>query len=108
MTKYAYLSGYSDADPFEVIREVSAKTLIVRPMKAELLNGVGSGQPDALHFSPGGFCGHTSGTQRWDIQPDESAKERRIRLQRNGKWRDADGNPFVFTDRPYKYYDFNF
>lgn len=35
--------------------------------EAKLLNGPNSGEPDALEFSPGGFVGHTSGTQRWEI-----------------------------------------
>lgn len=44
--------------------------VVLRRDRAKLLNGVGSGEPDALQFSPGGFCGHTSGTQRYVYEPD--------------------------------------
>lgn len=39
-----------------------------------LLNGVHSGEPDALQFSRGGFIGHTSGTQRWELKPNPNGK----------------------------------
>lgn len=42
----------------------------LRRDKAKLLNGAGSGEPDALTFTPGGFVGHTSGVQRWEYEPN--------------------------------------
>lgn len=65
---YATALGYSDRYAYEVVAR-TAKTLTLRRLKATLLNGAASGEPDALHFSPGGFCGHTSGTQRYSYAP---------------------------------------
>lgn len=62
---------YSDRHAYEVTAR-TAKTLTLRRLKATLLNGVGSGEPDALKFSPGGFVGHTSGTQRYSYAPSEA------------------------------------
>lgn len=44
---------------------------VLREAKATLLNGANSGKPNALNFSPGGFCGHMSGEQEWHIEPNE-------------------------------------
>jgi len=49
----------------------SGKSVLFQRGKAKLLNGFNSGEPDALQFSAGGFCGHTSGDQRWEITPDD-------------------------------------
>jgi hypothetical protein len=64
---------------------------------------------DDLNFVPGGFCGHhaNQGRQAWTITPDESAPIRRIRLGKRG-WRDAFGNRYDLSDRPRKFYDYNF
>lgn len=55
---------HSDRCAYEIMAR-TAKTLTLRRLKATLLNGPSSGAPDALRFSPGGFVGHTSGTQRY-------------------------------------------
>lgn len=107
MSKFAMKLGWSDVDPYEVVRVVSERTLEVREMKATLLNGPSSGEPDALQFSPGGFCGHMSGTQRWDIQPDPERPVIRIRKGKRG-WKSAGGSMFQLGDKPRKFYDYNF
>jgi hypothetical protein len=61
------LCGYSDRDAYTVIA-TTAKTITIQRDKATLLNGFESGEPDALQFSPGGFVGHTSGTQRYSYE----------------------------------------
>lgn len=63
--------GYSDRQVCQVIKRTKT-TLTLRTLKATLLNGVNSGEPDALQFSPGGFIGHTSGNQRWKLEEDEN------------------------------------
>ena len=108
MSKYANFIGYSDIHAHEVVREVSPKCMEIRRMKATLLNGVNSGEPDALEFSPGGFCGHTSGVQRYKFEQDETAKTFRIRLHSDTVWRDANGNKYSVTSEPREHYDFNF
>lgn len=69
----------SDTHPGTVVR--LTKTLIfVRSVETKLLNGANSEAPDALHFSPGGFVGHTSGEQRYEfgeMQGGEIAFSRR-------------------------------
>jgi hypothetical protein len=80
--------------------------------KAELLNGVNSGEEDALHFSPGGFCGHTSGEQRWKLTPDTKGRGNTYSLRKNGKWirvgdKDKDGERATIGERRH-FHDFNF
>ena len=59
-------SAGTDVEPGTVVR-LTATRVIVRAVKATLLNGVNSGEPDALRFYPGGFVGHTSGRQRYEF-----------------------------------------
>jgi hypothetical protein len=105
--QYANMYGYSDIHAHEVVRSVSEKTLEVRRMTATLLNPTNSKEPDALQFSPGGFCGHTSGAQRYAFASNESATVFRIRKGKRG-WRDANGQRYRVEDEPREHYDFNF
>ncbi len=75
--------GYTDRAAAEVV-EVAAngKTAWIRMCKQELLNGVNSGESDALRFHPGGFHGHTEGRQRYKIESN------------------PEGEPIKFTARP--------
>ena len=54
----------------------SGKKVGFKTAEAKLLNGVKSGEPDALTFTQGGFYGHTSGRQRWEIadKPNDEAE----------------------------------
>jgi len=102
--KFANHLGYSDINPYEVIRVISEKTIDVREMKAELDP---SYKPE---FVPGGFsviC-LNDGKQKWIIESDESKPVKRIRLSKNKGWQDAHGHRFKLADRPVKYYDHNF
>ena len=103
------VAGYSDSDPYTVV-SVKGRRATIRADKATLLNGVRSGEPDALQFDAGGFCGHTSGRQRWDIQPDPNGATRDMTLRRDGQWRLVGHG---LRDRPvtlgrHKHHDFNF
>ncbi len=101
---YANHIGYSDVNPFEIVRHVTDKTIEIRKMNAEI-----DFQPN---ISPGGFAGHctnnTEGEQKWKISSDESAPVIRIRLHKNGQWKDANGNRYQLGDKPRKFYDYNF
>lgn len=99
----ATLSGYSDCHACTVIAR-TAKTLTLRRDKATLLNGTNSGQPDALRFSPGGFVGHTSGTQRYEYSSDPSGYVVIARLTKTG-WK-AQGK--ALSAGRHEHYDFNF
>ena len=104
--KYAIHCGWTDRNPFEIIRVVSDKTIEIREMKATL---------DANWkpiFEVGGFGGHCTNSreQKWNIFSDESQPIFRIRRsnKRGQPWRDKHGLQYSLSDSPYKYYDYNF
>ena len=101
--QYANRHGYSDVEPFEVIRAISGKTLEVRKMASERDPSV------ELKFVPGGFSGHCENQrdQKWFITSDVSRPIIRIRLGKNG-WKSACGSRFVLADQPHRFYDYNF
>ena len=101
--KFANRYGWSDVDPYEIVRVISSKTLEVRPMKADRDE---SWKPN---FVPGGFVGTVTNQceQRWTITSDAACPIIRIRLGKQG-WKDARGNRFQLADAPRKFYDFNF
>ena len=97
--KYCNYGGYSDWEPFEVIRVVSKKCIEIRRMKA-----VQTVFPSDFHA--GGFCGHYTDNhnQDYNYSSDENNPIIRIRLSKSG-W----GNGrYHMSDRPYKFYDYNF
>lgn len=100
---YANHLGYSDVNPFEIVRRVSDKTLEVRAMKAERDP---SFKPD---FVPGGFCGTVVNQrdQQWIISSDPQGAVVRIRLGKQG-WKDRNGRRYKLSDEPVKFYDYNF
>lgn len=102
--KFANHIGYTDVNPFEVIRVVSDKTIEVRAMKVDIDPAY---KPE---FIVGGFSAHcvNDHAQKWIITSDESAKVVRIRLSKNKGWQAADGRTFKLSDKPVKYYDYNF
>jgi hypothetical protein len=101
---YANHVGYTDIDPFEIVRKVSDKTLEIREMKAKLDP---SWKPE---FIPGGFSAHCTNQreQRWLIEPEPEAPIIRIRLSKSKGWQDAHGRRFELSDRPVRFYDYNF
>lgn len=104
MTTYANQIGYSDVNPFEVVRTISDKTIEVRAMDAERDTSV------KLNFIPGGFSAHceNQSQQKWFITSNEENPVFRIRLSKNRGWQDKYGNRFVLADAPRKFYDYNF
>jgi hypothetical protein len=101
---FAARLGYSDVHPYEVIRHVTDKTIEIREMDAKI-----DFQPTIV---PGGFAGHctnnTEGEQKWIITSNENNRIIRIRLHKNGQWKDANGNRYQLGDKPRKFYDYNF
>jgi hypothetical protein len=104
---------YTDGDAGWVTKvSSSGKTIEVEFATATLLNGPNSGEPDSLHFSPGGFCGHMSGVQRWKLERNPSGKKLKFTLRNNGQWKIA-GHPTkspgcVLRSGHHHYYDYNF
>lgn len=83
----AAIHGYSDIHSATVIKVwPGGKKVTLQRDSAKLLNGVDSGEPDALKFSPGGFVGHVSGEQRWELTPDPLGWKSDYTLRSNGRW----------------------
>jgi hypothetical protein len=100
--KYANKYLHSDVEPYEVVRRVSEKCLEVREMTATLVN-------PAPMVAPGGFLGHFDNSkQQWTIESNLEGETRKIRLGKNGDWKDAFGNRYLLSDAPRKIYDWNF
>jgi len=101
--QYANHIGWSDINPFEVVRRVSDITLEIREMHAERDQSV------KLEFVPGGFSAIclNDRDQQWFITSDESAPVIRIRLGKRG-WKDKFGRRYELADEPVKFYDHNF
>ena len=104
MNQFANHYGYSDVTPFEIVRIVSDKTLEVREMDAERDESV------KLEWLPGGFVGHcvNQRDQRWFITSNPSNDVVRIRMSKSGVWKDKHGRRFGLSDKPVKFYDYNF
>lgn len=102
---YANRIGWTDITPFEVVRTVSEKCLEVREMSAEMDP---TWKPET-HV--GGFVAHVSNNhaQRWIIASNPAARTVRIRLHKDGYWREAKGGErFKLAAEPQRFYDFNF
>ena len=101
--QYANRIGYSDVNPFEVVRVVSEKCLEIRAMDAECDKSV------ELQFHVGGFAAHCSNQhdQKWFIKSNPENSVVRIRLGKRG-WKDKYGNDYSLNDEPIKFYDYNF
>jgi hypothetical protein len=105
--------GWSDTHPLTVVKVTKSGLVTARRDKSTLLNGCNSGAPDALTFTPGGFAGHTSGTQRWRIERDPdgtiekcSWRKRAGRYVQKGMKPGTRGSSVRFGRG--RHYDFNF
>ena len=101
---FANRYGYSDVDPYEIVRRISDKTLEIRAMDAER-------DPDYKpEFVVGGFSAVclNQREQKWIISSKPDARVIRIRLRKDGRWYDAHGNRYGLSAKPDKFYDYNF
>ena len=100
---YANHYGYSDVYPFEVVKVVSDKTIEIREMDAERDESV------KLEWAPGGFAGHciNQRDQKWFIKSNPENPVIRIRLSKQG-WKDRHGRKFGLSEKPVRFYDYNF
>mgnify|MGYP003628341676 CR=1 FL=1 len=91
-------------NPYEIVKRVSKKTLVVREMTAIEDE---SWKPE---FIVGGFGSHCTNNhdQKWNIKPNLDNPFIRIRLSKNKGWRDKWGNRFEIDYQPRKKYDYNF
>jgi hypothetical protein len=102
--KYANRIGYSDINPYEVVKVISDKTIEVREMDAKLAEG------EKPQFIVGGFAGHCVNQRelKYDISSNDSNPVVRIRLRKNGYFYSNNGERFKLADEPEKFYDYNF
>jgi hypothetical protein len=105
---------HTDRNVYEVVAvEGGGKKLTLRACRMTLLNGADSGEPDALKVFPGGFAAHTTGVQRWSVEPDPDGHEVVVTYRPAvGRWKVL-GNPtrgrgchFTPGSRPFR--DFNY
>lgn len=80
---------YSDVYPFEIVRKISDKTLEVRQMDSTLINS-------------------DMNDQKWRAASNENNPIIRIRLRKNGSWRDAEGLRYILSTEPSRYHDYSF
>lgn len=102
--QYANHIGYSDVNPFEIVRRVSEKTIDIRAMNSER-------DPDwKPEFVAGGFSAVclNNAMQRWIITSNSDSPVVRIRKHSSGIWKDKHGRSYRLSDEPQKFYDYNF
>lgn len=102
MKPYMNLHGYTDVHPYEVVRVVSAKCVVLREMRAKLAEG------EKPQIIPGGFAGHCTNQRelKYDITSMDGEPVR-ARLRKNGQWHSKHGR-HVPSDKPLYFYDYNF
>lgn len=103
-TQFFAKIGYTDINPFEVVRVVSDKTIEVREMQATRSAAF---KPEFIAGGFGVICTNEA-DQEWDVISNEAEPIIRIRLNKAGKWKDARGNVYKPTAQPVKFYDYNF
>jgi len=105
---YMNRHGYTDMHPYEVIRIDTPKKMIIREMLA--VETEESKKRRKETFVPTGFLGVTDNdVQEWDIRSqDTSDFDFAVRLHGDGYWYDANGGRYSMSDKPIKFYDFNF
>ena len=101
---YANHIGWSDVNPFEIVRRISDKTIEIREMDAVRDESV------KLEFHVGGFAAHCSNQrdQKWFITSNPENPVIRIRLSEKKGWQDKHGRRFKLSEKPVAFYDYNF
>lgn len=103
--KYANHYGWTDVNPYEVVKTISPICVEIRAMKT-----VQTAFPK--EFYAGGFVGHFAdnrGGQKYEYFSDPEAKVFRIRWSNaKNSWYAPNGMRFGMADAPHKFYDYNF
>ena len=102
--EFANRYGYSDVEPYEVVKVISNQTVEIRAMDTEQ-----TVFPKQFHI--GGFSAHCSDNRNQDYKyisnPDNPVY--RIRWSKaNRNWYSAGGNKHLMEKLPSKFYDYNF
>lgn len=102
---YANHSGYSDVNPFEVVKTISPICVEIRAMQTKQIRF-----PENVQV--GGFSAHVVDNregQEYEYSQNPKAPITRIRWSKaKRQWQSASGNRYLMSDKPYKFYDNNF
>ena len=96
--------GYTDVNPFDIVKVISPKTIEVRAVDTEADKSV------KLNFVQGGFshiCTNDR-AQKWFYKSNPDNHVFRIRLSKNRGWVDRSGARYNLDTAPHKFYDNNF
>ena len=98
--------GFSDVTPHEIIRRVSGNIVEIREMSAEKDP---SWDPEII---PGGFSAHyvNQRDQKWFIKSNPDGEVKRVHKRKNGYfyYKGSNGSKFRESDKPIRFYDYNF
>lgn len=99
---FANFCGYSDNEPYEIVRVVSEKTIEIRLMDY-------SENKVKMDFHAGGFSAHCSNQhkQEYDYTKNENNPVIRARLRKDGRFHSVYGK-HVISAKPNRFYDYNF
>ena len=99
---YANLYGYTDITPFEIIKRTT-KTISIREMYAE------KNEDYKPEFIQGGYCATCTNQQdqKWNIISDPTRPVIKAYLRKDGNYYSRYGKHFL-SDKPIRFYDFNF
>lgn len=100
---YANLYGYSDIRPFQIIERKTENKILIREMQTLILT-------PAKCLGVGGFAGNFDNkTQEWQITEWPEMPTIAIRFSKaKQQWQDKHGQKYQLSDKPVKFYDFNF
>jgi hypothetical protein len=97
-----YANRYDDKGviPFEIVERISGHELVIRDMICDLHKG----------WKPRMIMGHCMNEkeQEWDIVPDPDALTFRIRLDKQGRWKDVSGNIYRMEVIPVRFHQYSF
>lgn len=99
---------YSDINPYEVIEVISDNSLKLRSMSS--VQTAESVERLRESFIPGGFCGNFDNlVQEWICTPDRNGIVVTVHKRKDGHFYETGGStPYVLSDKPKRYRDFNF
>ena len=95
---FCNLHLYTDIEPYEVVSVINPKKVVIRPMSATRIS--------EMKFVVGGFAGHCTNNfdQKWSFESLPDAQTITITLTKKG-WGQG---MHRMSDKPIKFYDYNF